>query len=226
MHHISPLLSFAENDLQVAALILMAVVYALKIRWILYFPAGRDRQAPSGAFSTGATKGARRSLLAIAEPWAMPSTRQHPFLYVQFVVFHIGVAASIVLSFLIPYAPAWVAGPGASRALQVIFLAAAAVGLARLVRRVANRYLRAMSSPDDYFSPALLVVWLVASVLAASNHPEGGELPLLAYFFLTAFFIIYVPFSKISHYLYYPFSRWYLGKTLGHRGVYPVVRGA
>jgi hypothetical protein len=31
-----------------------------------------------------------------------------------------------------------------------------------------------------------------------------------------------VPFSKISHYLYYPFTRYYLGKSLGYRGVYPI----
>ncbi len=46
-----------------------------------------------------------------------------------------------------------------------------------------------------------------------------------SFFILTAFFLIYVPFSKISHYLYYPFTRYYLGKTLGHRGVHPPVRG-
>ena len=37
----------------------------------------------------------------------------------------------------------------------------------------------------------------------------------------TSFFLIYVPFSKISHYLYYPFTRYWLGKTLGHRGSMP-----
>jgi len=72
----------------------------------------------------------------------------------------------------------------------------------------------------------LLIVWLVVSVLAAPNRREISEGPLLAYFFLTAFFLIYVPFSKISHYIYYPFARWYLGRTLGHRGVYPLVKGA
>ena len=49
---------------------------------------------------------------------------------------------------------------------------------------------------------------------------------MLAYFFLTAFFLIYVPFSKISHYLYYPFTRYYLGKSLGRRGVFPMKRAA
>ncbi len=41
----------------------------------------------------------------------------------------------------------------------------------------------------------------------------------------TSFFLIYVPFSKISHYLYYPFTRYWIGKTLGHRGSMPPVKG-
>ena len=53
---------------------------------------------------------------------------------------------------------------------------------------------------------------------------SGGEGRLVAFFVLTAFFLVYVPFSKISHYLYYPFTRYYLGKTMGYRGVYPVQR--
>ena len=47
----------------------------------------------------------------------------------------------------------------------------------------------------------------------------------IAYLFMTSFFLIYVPFSKISHYLYYPFTRWWIGKALGHRGSMPAARG-
>ena len=59
---------------------------------------------------------------------------------------------------------------------------------------------------------------------AVPNSTAGGEWHLLVYFWMTAFFLVYVPFSKISHYLYYPFTRYYLGKTMGHRGVYPLKR--
>ena len=220
----SPLLRFAQNELQVAALIVMAVVYSLKIRWILKFPAGRDRQPPSRRADTNAGRGARLSLLQIANPWGMASTRQHPFLYLGFAVFHIGVAASILMSFLIPYAPRAIASPLAVILLEVIFAAAFVAGVARFYRRVRDPYLRAINTPDDYFSLALLIVWLALSFLAAPNHPERREWPLLAYFFVTAFFLLYVPFSKISHYLYYPFARWYLGRTLGYRGVYPLQK--
>lgn len=156
----------------------------------------------------------------------MASTRRHAGFYAQFVVFHLGVAASILMSFLISYAPEWIAARPVVITLQTIFAAAFATGVARLVRRIASPYIRAISSPDDYFSLALLVVWLALSFLAAPNDRARGETPLIAYFLLTAFFLMYVPFSKISHYLFYPFARWYLGRTLGHRGVYPLKSGA
>jgi nitrate reductase gamma subunit len=222
MHELTPLLKFAEGTLQIATLVFMALVYVLKIRWILSFPAGRDRQAPSAA--SNAKRGAAFSLLAIAMPWTLASFRQHPLRYAQFVVFHLGVALSIVMSLLIPYAPRLMRAPQVVLGLQAAFGLAALAGIFRLVHRISDRSMRAISSPDDYFSICMLILWLVSSAIAAPNHPESGEWALLAYFFLTAFFLVYVPFSKISHYLYYPFARWYLGRTLGHRGVYPLVR--
>lgn len=226
MHQTSPLLHFAEDTLQVAALSFMAAVYALKVWWIFRYPAARGRQARTGRGTTNPRKGALYSLGATALPWTVLSTRQHPSFWLQFAVFHTAVAASIAMSFLIPYAPELIASSTMVGALQVLFVAAFVIGLGRLIRRLVNPYVRAISSPDDYFPLALLVVWLGFSVLAAPNDPARGEWPLLGYFLLTAFFLVYVPFSKISHYLYYPFARWYLGKTLGHRGVYPVERGA
>jgi len=41
------------------------------------------------------------------------------------------------------------------------------------------------------------------------------------YFLVTALFLIYVPFSKISHYVYWFFARAYLGVRFGRRGVLP-----
>ena len=46
----SELLHFSEHRLQEVALLIMACVYTLRISWLLRFKAGRDRQAPTGAF--------------------------------------------------------------------------------------------------------------------------------------------------------------------------------
>ncbi|NQU24772.1 MAG: hypothetical protein HQ567_26105 [Candidatus Nealsonbacteria bacterium] len=221
----SDLLHFSEHGLQEGALLFMALVYTTRIIWFLRFKAGGDRQAATGAPGTTPMKGAVYSLANIALPWGMESTRRKPLLYAQFVIFHLGVVAAISLSMIIPYADWLLESTILVRCFQAIIGAAFVVGIIRIIRRVGSPYMRAISSPDDYFSLVLLTVWFLSAVLAAPNDATGGEGHLLTFFILTAFFLIYVPFSKISHYLYYPFTRYYLGKTMGYRGVYPVRRG-
>jgi hypothetical protein len=217
-------LHFSENELQEFALLFMACVYTLRLIWLLHFKAGRERQAPTGQFRTTQAKGIVYSWMNIAMPWAMESTRTKFFFYAQFVIFHLGVVAAIGLSFIIPYARELLESVILVYGLQVIIGMAFLVSLFRLYRRITNKYMRAISSPDDYFSLALLSVWFLFAVFAVPNNYQEGETVLLVYFNLTAFFLIYVPFSKISHYLYYPFTRYYFGKTMGYRGVYPLAK--
>jgi len=220
----SNLLHFSEHTLQEVALVIMATVYFLRIRWFMKWPLGKERQPATGLGDTNPKKGARYSLANVAMPWAMESTRSKPFMYVQFVVFHLGVVAAITLSFIIPYGPGLLESSAFVSVIQVLTGAAFIVGVTRIIRRISNPYIRAISSPDDHFSLILLTSWFAFAFLAAPNDISGGEGVMLTYFLLTAFFLIYVPFSKISHYLYYPFTRTYLGRTFGRRGVFPIRR--
>jgi len=224
MHEMSEFLHFSEHGLQEMALGFMALVYVIRIAWFLRFKAGRERQATTARSEGAVTRSVLYSWANIAMPWAMESTRTKPFLYAQFVWFHLGVTAAIGLSFVIPYWPWILEIGGVVPILQVLIGGAFLVGVVRIVRRVRDPYMRAISSPDDHFSLWLLTVWFFFAFLAVPNSTSMGEWHLLTYFILTAFFLVYVPFSKISHYLYYPFTRYYLGKTLGFRGVFPLAR--
>jgi nitrate reductase gamma subunit len=212
----------AEHRVQEVALAFMAIVYTVRLVWLFRFRRARDRQPPTGWPRTNAAKGACYSMAAIAMPWSMESTRTKPGFYAQFVVFHLAVAANIVLSFVIPYGPGLLQSVALVRLLQVVIGAGFVVGVIRMIRRVSDPVVRRISTPDDIFSLGLLIVWFLAGVAAAPNSVANGELHLVVYFLLTAFFLIYVPFSKISHYLYYPFTRYWLGRTLGYRGVFPI----
>ena len=218
----SDLLKFSEGTLQEVALCVMGFVYLCRITWFLRFKAGKERQASTGLGDTTPKRGILYSWANVAMPGAMESTRKRFILYLQFVIFHVGVVAAIGLSFIIPYAPGLLESVAAVLIIQVLCGAACLVGVIRIFRRMVSPHMRAISTPDDHFSLWLLTVWFAFAFLAAPNDYRGGEGVLLAFFFLTAFFLLYVPFSKISHYLYYPFTRYYLGKTLGHRGVFPV----
>jgi len=217
-------LSFAKGIMHDAALAIMITVYIIRLVWLMRFKAGRERQAPTGS---GKANAVRKNYIYswgnIAMPWAMESTRTKLLLYMQFAIFHLGVVAAIALLFTI----AW--GYGDSplpKSLALLFRAsigaAFIIGVMRIIRRVSSRYIRAISSPDDHFSLWLLTIWFAFAYLAAPNDTMGGTWHLTAFFVMGSFFLVYVPFSKISHYLYYPFTRYYLGKTLGRRGVYPI----
>ncbi|MDP8207758.1 MAG: hypothetical protein P9L92_13910 [Candidatus Electryonea clarkiae] len=224
MHEISNQLHFAEHSLQEVALIFMAIVYTLRVVWLVRFKAGKERQPATGLAGTTPRKGILYSWANIAMPWAMESTRKNFFIYVQFAIFHIGVVSAITLSFFIPYAPNLMANPVLITVFQISIGGAFIVGVMRIIRRSTVKVMRHISTPDDYFSLLLLTVWFGFAFFAVPNQPQNGETALVVYFWLTAFFLVYVPFSKISHYLYYPFTRYYFGKSMGYRGVYPMVR--
>jgi hypothetical protein len=216
----SRLLRLMENEVQLAALAFLLAAYSLRLLWLWRFRSERER---SWSVARGGA-GVAFSLLNIALPWAMESSRRHRGLYFQFVVFHLGVAAAIAATFIIPYAPGLLRSPLVVLAFQAVIGAAGLVGLWRLARRLRNPAVRLISSADDYASLILLILFFAAGVLAVPNDPGRSELPLLAFFGLTALFLVYVPFSKIGHYLYYPFTHFFLGRSLGRRGVYPLRR--
>ncbi|MFC2174229.1 hypothetical protein ACFLU6_16665 [Acidobacteriota bacterium] len=216
-------LHFASHRLQEVCLVFMALVYTIRLIWLLHFKAGRERQAATGQPGTTPRKGILYSWFIIAQPWAMESSRSKLFLYFQFVIFHLGVVCAIGLSFIIPYASGLLSLKPLLWIMWIIIGGAFCVGLYRIVRRISDQYMRAISTPDDYFSLILLTVWFFFAFLSVSNSTTYGKWHLVTYFLLTAFFLVYVPFSKISHYLYYPFTRYYFGKSMGYRGVYPIV---
>ncbi len=218
----SPLLHFVEHPFAIACKLIMVTVYTYRVIHLLTYAAGVERQAPTGSLNTTQAKGVLYSWANIAMPQSMESTRKKPFFYAQFIIFHLGMVAVIALTVVIPYTPEVLKNIALVRILQVMMGAAFVVGIYRLFRRIFNKHIRAISSPDDYFSVAMLDVLFVIGILAAPNNIEQGEGALLTFFFLTAFFHVYVPFSKIMHYVYYPFTRYYFGKSMGRRGVFPV----
>ena len=207
----------------------MVVVYTMRIRWLRSFKAGKDRSPPGGEGRTSPKRGAYFSLANVAMPWSMESTRRNLFFYVTFVVFHLGVTCGIALAFISTLYRPFVENPAVAWIFGTLTGLAFLIGVYRMLRRLTVPVIRLISTPDDYFSLFMLTIWFLlgtvtqAHIAGAAQFPQEGW--VIAYLYLTSFFLLYVPFSKISHYLYYPFTRWWIGKALGHRGTYPVLRG-
>jgi nitrate reductase gamma subunit len=228
-HEPSSLL-FATEVIHWVALGVMGIVYTMRLRWLFSFKAGKDRSAPGQPGKFSAKRGGVYSLGNVAMPWAMESTRQgRGFVFwFSFVLFHLGVVAGIGLAFVSTIYPRVLQIPAVAWIIGCTIFCAFLVAVYRLFRRLLRPVMRLISSPDDYFSLIMLICWFALGVVTQA-HIAGverfaSEIWLVAYLLLTSFFLLYVPFSKISHYLYYPFSRWWIGKALGHRGSYPYSR--
>jgi nitrate reductase gamma subunit len=207
----------------------MVLVYITRLIWLFRWKGGKERQPSTnkqGPPDITRRRGILYSWGIIGMPWSMESSRSKLFLYVQFALFHLGVVCGITLAFTISLAPAVLENTWVVTLLRAFLITAFAIGVMRIIRRITSPVMRAISSPDDHFSLWLLTVWFFFGFLAAPNSIANGEWHLITFLLLTAFFLIYVPFSKISHYLYYPFTRYWFGKTMGYRGVYPLKRGA
>jgi nitrate reductase gamma subunit len=190
---------------------ILVLLYALRL--IVLF-----RRRPARDIASDAKgeiwRGTVDAFMTIVAPWKMESTHKHWTRYVEFVVFHLGVFLNILLSFVITYAPQVLTVP--VRIVTFVLLAASLiVGSLRLYRRANLAEMRVISSPDDYIAMIMVLLFLVTGLLALLGWQAG----IIAYFVIAALFLVYEPFSKIRHYIYYPFARYFYGATFGRRGV-------
>lgn len=213
---VSHALYILEEPVQYVCLTFMATMYAIKIYQLMKKPPPPEKAELKGDRFAGAI----HSLANVLRPWGMESTRNHVYFYFEFVIFHIAVALTIGSTFFIPLIP-WLMTPLVSKVIMVFMGLALLIGVRRIIRRIVVPEIRIISSPDDYFAVSLMTVFfgvgLVTMWLWIQGKPETGW--MWVFFLMVTFFLLYVPFSKISHYVLYPFGRVMYGQIFGGRGI-------
>jgi len=161
-----------------------------------------------------AARGVYYNFTAAMLPAHKESVRLHPGKFAIGLLLHLGVLLSLLAVVVTLAAPTtgfvvlgWLRLPAAVSTFAGLYL---------LLRRVRDPNLKVMSAPEDFFAVALStgLVALVASLPATEN----ARLFLLAY---TATLLLYLPFGKLRHAVFFFVARADLGHRLGHRGVYP-----
>jgi nitrate reductase gamma subunit len=190
---------------------ILVLLYALRLIVLFRRQPARDLASNAKGEIWRGTMGA---FITIVAPWKMESTHKHWTRYVEFVVFHLGVFSDILLSFVITYAPQMLTTPVRSGAF-VLLAASLVAGSLRLYRRATRPEMRVISSPDDYVAMGMVLLFLLTGLLALLGWQAG----IVAYFVIAALFLVYEPFGKIRHYIYYPFARYFYGAAFGRRGV-------
>jgi nitrate reductase gamma subunit len=151
-------------------------------------------------------------------PWAKESTRRHWVAYLRGIAFHLGIFLGLGILLvspwltLIPYV--WRISLAVGAGLGALF------GLAGFVARLVEPNLKALSTLDDYFAVLLVSLFLAtatSALLAPALRP--------VFYLVSALMLVYAPFGKIRHCLYYAYSRLFFGKFFGRRAVLPATHG-
>ena len=204
---------FAEYELQAIALSWMVILYTIKAIQLSRLPMPWEKELQKGSPS----KGVLHSYASIFMPWSVESSRDHLWRWAGFALYHVGCLVAIVNTFTYTFTPGMMT-PFVKVAFSILIAPAIIIGFSKFIRRVVRPEIRHISTPDDYFSLLSLQLFFFTGIMALLlNTPFWRT----SYYLVTAAFLFYVPFSKISHYVYFFFARFLTGKRYGWRGIIP-----
>jgi hypothetical protein len=218
-HSVSRALWILQEPVQYVCLLWMATLYAIKISQLLKKPFPPERAELKGDRVTGAIL----SLTNVLRPWDMESTSKNLFFYAEFVIFHIAVVLTIGSTFFIPLTTGLMT-PLVTKVIMVFMGLAFLIGIRRIIRRLTVPEIKIITTFDDMFAINLMTAFFAVGFITMWQWLDAGAKPINTtmmwiFFLMTTFFLIYVPFSKISHYVLYPFGRVNFGFIFGGRGV-------
>jgi hypothetical protein len=207
---------FAEYELQIIALACLFVLYVIKVFQLSCLPMLQEKGPRKGS----PIRGALRSYTNIFIPWSMESSKKHLWRWVEFGAYHVGALIAILNTFTTPFAPGMMTQP-VRWVFAILIAHALLLGIVKLARRITSPELRLISTPDDYFSLASVELFFFTGIMALLVNTSLWR---TIYFLIAAGFLFCVPFSKISHYVYFFFAAAITGRRYGWRGVRPQPR--
>ena len=153
-----------------------------------------------------------RSVIGDTVRWLLPmrTVRPHAFLSVASILFHVAVIVTPL--FLAAHIVLWERGLGVSwPALPNVladYLTLMAVATAALlfIKRVSARTTRALSHPQDFLLPLLIMVPFCSGYLAMhpAINPFDYTATMTVHVLSGNLLLVLIPFSKLSHVVLFP----------------------
>ena len=153
------------------------------------------------------------SFTGAMSPMKKESAYLHKPTYIAGIIFHMGSLFCFINLILLFFN---IGNYNLSGLLSLIFLAISVMcGISMLIKRIIVINLKDISNPEDYFSNVLVILFQVLTICAMIRY---SLIPgLLVY---SALLMVYIPFGKLKHSIYFITSRIYLGMFYGRRQVW------
>ncbi len=219
-------LEFARGPFfQVALLVFVAgMVYRL-VR-VLVLGWAPDRVPGRGSKAGGAAVSFAKGILVWPFiPWVKDTFKRNPVIYLAGGLFHLGLLVVIFLG--AAHVLVWKSLLGfawPSLPLPIVdWLAAGAIVamIALAINRLVNPVLKLISGPAEWLNLLLVFLPMVTGYMTTHHLFFRYEVLFSLHMLVVDVLLIWIPLSRISHFMFYFFSRAIHGAQFGKRAVQP-----
>jgi len=219
-------LEFARGPFFRVALIIFIAGMTYRLARVLFLGWSRDKVPSNGSKLAGVVKTYLKALLILPFiPWVKNTFNKNAVTYLAGGIFHLGLfviiffgtAHMLVWKSLLGFGWATVSYP------VVDWLAAITIisMLALLVNRFVNPVSKMISGAAEYLNWLVVFLPMITGYIMAHHLWFRYETLFSLHMIAVDVLLIWIPFSRISHFVFYFFSRTIHGAQFGKRAVTP-----
>ena len=185
--------------------------------------------------SGNVTKGVIYSNTVAMLPNKKESAYMHIPTFTSGVIFHLGTFLAFFCFLFLIIKPVWKLFFDytlISAIIAICLWISFFFGVGLFIKRLVSKQLRPISNMDDFISVCLTALFQKFSALLFTIFAfydfflqyfsfEIHKVIICAYYLVSALLFLYLPFSKLKHFVYYFAARYHLGFFYGRRGTWP-----
>lgn len=220
------ILEFARGPFFQVAVLVFVVGMIYRLVRVLVIGWNRDRVPPQGSKAVGTIKSYLKAFLILPfYPWVKNTFTRNPIIYLAGGLFHLGLFVVIFLGTAHMLVWKSLLGFGwPTLSLPIVdWMAAISIValLVLLVNRLINPVLKLISGPAEYLNWLLVFLPMVTGYIMAHHLWFRYEVLFSLHMLAVDVLLIWIPISRISHFVFYFFSRTIHGVEFGKRAVSP-----
>jgi nitrate reductase gamma subunit len=220
------ILAFARGPFFEIALLIFIAGMLYRLVHVVLLGWGQDRVPARGSRLAGvATSFLKGIIIWPFIPWVRRTFSRNPVIYLAGGLFHLGLFAVIFLGAAHMLVWKSLLGFGwPTLSLPIVdWLAAAAIVamLALLINRLVHPVLKLLTGPAEWLNWLLVFLPMVTGYMMTHHMFFRYEVLFSLHMLAVDVMLIWIPFSRISHFMFYFFSRAIHGSQFGKRAVAP-----